>query len=729
MKKSFLSFLILVLFIPLVVLAGDEEPSGGEPVAETPITIDANNMQKVSEGDNYQKILAELAKQYSYRYRYQKYNSYNTFLFSASDRSRSVVGLESYTDYFRSYQRIKSLYAPEEANAQHMLFNDCSGFMYTMYNEAFCYGITDDYYTMGTVNAANSYIEGNSNSNYWNETPVDNWSNDWNNDNGLVFYYKTTEADQDQAEQMKKIKYIMDNIQIGDIIASIKYECTPSGGTCNNRTHAANAHMMMYVGNGKYVDYGSLTDYYHGNFIINKYNTKYSYSYIVGSDENGYAPVSLKTAKNWWAPEGGTRPDGGVFYDGYLFYNVTKSYQPGTTTSKITYVGELAVIRPLNVIRNNSNYTACYQKSLNRLNFPELEVTKLSTLYDNNDVSKCDEVTYTVELFNHSNNTYTVPVKNTISENAKLISGSLNADVVVGPNEKKTMSYTVSLNENAKTGEYLVTEGTAGGVKLNTLKNRISSNLSKTQQKAMSDVVYSNSFDTPVEMISAVYKKLYNYNKFDGKNVDDFINSAFDVYEVNEANYLAYNQKSEFANDDLGKMVMKGLYGGYFVFTKKGEANKPGDFRLEFLQPGDILTYISYSGTYSSRQDMNLNVNKDSYIKNVYLYLGDSTFATIKSGRLAIIDSTVDYDGDISVDTFVTGLRGDVAYAVHRPSVLFEDNACASKSIFEVIEDIPKTSKTSILTCVGLVLAVVGAAIYGYSRKKVKEPKKNTNLS
>ena len=403
------------------------------------------------------------------------------------------------------------------------------------------------------------------------------------------------------------------------------------------------------------------------------------------------------------------------------------------STSGTNYTGELAVLRPLNLIRNNNNYASCYQKSLNRLNYPELEATKLSSLYENNDVSKCDEVTYTVELFNHSNNTYTVPVKNTISSNAKLVSGSLDANITIKPNEKKTMSYTVMLNNNAESGDYLVTEGTVGGVKLNTLKNRISGKLSDAQVKEMKDLVSNNNFDSSIEMISDVYKKIYNYNKFDGKTVDDFINSVFDVYEVNNADYLVYNHKSEFSNDDLGKMAMKNLYGGYFVFTKEGEPYKLGDFREEFLQPGDILTYISYSGTYESREDMNKRISKDSYNKNLYLYLGNSTFVTIQDGRKVTIDSSVDFNKDGIGKDFILGLRGDVAYTVHRPSVLFDDNSsCSLESKATEIGTatekkdggkkvtVPDTAKTSIIVVIGLVLSTVGTLIYVKFKRQIK---------
>ena len=620
------------------------------------IPINIYALELSNDMDEYQQGVVEVAMQYYYKGLNILYQQNSMFIGNTLKEFPNIKNNASIP------------FSPEEANINSRQYVSNSTLIYQIYNEAFCYEIMPFYLT-----SIEYFLNGYHN----NEYDIKGYKEKFLEESPDSIYYYETKA----SDTLENIEYQKNEIakllQVGDIIIIKK---------SNNIGYT-----MIYIGNNNYIDASG-----GGNY---NFNNK------ARSEQSLKPAIQLGNMNELFNQE----QYYSLFYSNDNFYN----WNTNINQDNQVHTSEILIIRPLNDIRNNDYNNICYQNTKERLKYKGLSFEKTISLSKYNIVNLCDEIEYTITITNHSNNDYNnIPIIDSIpnyttynGEKNKVLSWNIN----VKSKEIKEIKYKVKVigNENIY-GEYIESkDGSVGGIKLNSFKHTVGSNLTKKEENVLKNMALKNDYASSIEMISDIYNNIFNYNGFSNIKEDDFISS---VLEIKKTSYNDNTLTLNISDTELGQMAVDNLYGGYFVFNKTVDEwyNRVKNVREKDLQIGDIITFISYN------DDIN---KKENWYYNIYLYIGDSKLITISNNQKEIISSK----------ELLDSLIGQVAFTIHRPSMIGKSEI---KECNNTLIEVDKTKKetTSIASVItnflpsksssGLIIIFIGLMMIIFKIKK-----------
>lgn len=350
------------------------------------------------------------------------------------------------------------------------------------------------------------------------------------------------------------------------------------------------------------------------------------------------------------------------------------------------HVNELVIIRPLNEIIANGYKLS--ESSVARLNYPYLDIEKISFNSKYDTVSIGNNITYTIKVTNKGTEKYNnVEVKDVIPENTTFVKidslgnrngNSLNWNISVDPNETKTLSYTVKVNNDKNLiGKYITNNNTTvGGIKLNEINDLVGNTLSTKEQKELQDQLVSiknKEYSSAYEMINQIYKdfgvsissidktiaKYFTTGTIDNSTLSKYVSPInSDYFKGNKDTGI---QTTYFLKKDLSvkDMYINGLYGGiYTVEENSSDFNEL--IRMRYLKPSDLTIG-------------DVLIINDPDLKQMYLYGYDNSFVTVENNK--IVKKTSKETAEI-----LDSLLGQNNFLVLRPSLASEGRKESTKT-------------------------------------------------
>ncbi len=408
------------------------------------------------------------------------------------------------TNITPEYRGLYGIQSPELATEQNYVYTNCAAFINTIFHETFDYDIVS-WFTSNFIDRTDMEV--------------------------LSYSPSGNESMTQKALQIEKIK---EELRPGDLIV-YRYAGDTGG------------HIVMYVGNGKYVH---STPYNGGNYDYQKAVERFE----------AYGTVRYDSL------------------DETLF-------DPDNQSRYLLNQHKYAVLRPVDIIDK-----APTQNTVNRVNgMWGVVAQKLSDHPQGISANAGDSVTYTIKLQNKGSEKVYLNVKNTLDDNTSLITtsgqcnGNLlswNVEVIAG--ETVELTYTVKIKDGVADGT-AVGHGnaTVNGVQLYCAEVFVKNTLTEEQRASIDSHVRANysSLSSILEVADIAYNAAVQ------KDIAYDTNTAMfkDVFavSVNNPEYLCIK------SDANG--VVQTVYGGWYV-TKSSDLGK----RTQVLQPhmmmeGDIL--------------------------------------------------------------------------------------------------------------------------------------------
>ena len=468
-----------------------------------------------------------------------------------------------------------------------------------------------------------------------------------------------------------EIQAMIDGMQPGDIIVSYNHK--------NDSGHA-----MIYLGETNYQ--GRKLQYVihsSGYGFSSKANDNAT---IGGQKIQNYNRVEAPTS--WYNRKENLTLDGTQFLEDYNLvlpeggsivvdtaqnlFGHGKTYEPKDYTSFV-------VIRPL--AHESVLNSAVTHDAIARMQYPALEITKTASVLPYNSVQPGDEITYTIELKNHTNQAmYVTPteyldvwVKETIPAGTSCpdaVDGVVTfEDVYVLPGTTTELTYTVTVDETMKRGDTIVSPaGQVGGAscadgwfETSQLTNTVEG---ERPQGIDETIAISGAGEDDTDVAEAVYAAA-GYTGVKLPSSQEIVDTLLDTITIetetdkNKAK-LAFKDFTTLTGDEalLAQMLVPGYTGGKQLHTVsdagiKTNTNRLRDYNEGFLQPGDILLYANIiNGT----KMINAGTTE------IYVYLGNGKFATNGDGGYTIIDAPIEtyvqggipYTDDLNDSTYYT---------------------------------------------------------------------------
>lgn len=540
----------------------------------------------------------------------------------------------TYNNDTKKVQRTECAFSPEEATDQHVKYASCSPFLWNIYYETFVNG--SKHYELGYGNSktatSNSnhfvYMANPEKITYFNKDVavynigVSGSSESFTTSNVTIkesiggqnpttITYNDTDSFKNYV--MGKIK---EYIQPGDIIG---YIYAGGGGS----------HVVMYTGTSINTDF-KVVHSYNGNSYI--YSEKYDY---IGKD----GTVAI------WNEE----------------KLITKMFEMTDDGTKIDRT-QISIIRPLNEIIGNYNLSS---NAKARLDYSDLARSKLASVEEFESVNPGDDITYTIRLQNNSiSDNYTgIEISDTVPEHTEFLSctndctyNSITKKVTwsnVSVNKKvaKDLSITVRVKNDTTLGTIIVSDKTvAAGITLNKIETVVNKTLTKKMQEEFASKALAKegqSYSSTISFLVDMYKEDY------GVNLNISFASLFSKFFTDNgqasdgSNVYLFNKdvKNNSANlsDPYQKMYVRGLFGGRYVDVD--DFSTDNELMPCRVSDGRNKTYRDYTfmiGDIVLLKDTNYS-NEDYVVdeNNLYLYVGDGTFLTVKEGKVFKIDSKI----------------------------------------------------------------------------------------
>lgn len=433
------------------------------------------------------------------------------------DDSRMYSSQPSNAEVLYRWQHSVRL-SPEAYTSQYIGYTNCAAFTYDVYLAALNYDIR------AFTTAALAITTGDR----------------------CIYRYKPTGTE--TAEEMISIeKEFRRNLEAGDIIV-VRY----------NGNKAGNGHAMLYVGSE------------------------------VLENVDGYKGAAAE----------GTDESGNPKNEGYV-YDIIHS-----TGSSFKYTEKMEKYEPYGTIQmtavdalfdsNNSRYVFSKLQSitivrplatfdgevpehtLNRMQYMDNVIAeKLSSHVAGATVNPGEEMTFTFSVTNKNEQEITLPVTDVIPSNTTFVfsdnctqnGASLSWMMTIPAGKTQTVSYTVQVNEDARSGDTVGSaEGTVGGIPVNCPEIYIGRTLTRNEQQAIFSAVKSlqSSKLRGLELANAVYNAL---------GTQDLIPNDYAV--LTESIFKVEESYSYFAEDGTyTNWVAPGLFGGGLMIQRKnaGEA-------------------------------------------------------------------------------------------------------------------------------------------------------------
>lgn len=591
-----------------------------------------------------------------------------------------------YDDASMNYQtnnsrkrRSSYTHRPEDATIQDIKYSVCAEFVNNVYYEAFEDGDGNPYEIKGGDGSVAWFTElqvelANSNSKYYNS-------------NIAVDYIENP------AESLEENKErIASELLPGDLIV---YRVTNGSG-----------HVLLYLGDDLIINASSISN----EFVGGTYDYKEKRDCYEEKGTIGF--VSLNK-------------------DVLNYQNRFSKYILSTSVTKV------AILRPLNEISENPTQKSDYRISedtIIRMQYPELVRMKTASLEKYENINLGDEITYTITLENKSATedydniiiTDKVPLNTEFVEltgNGTNQNGNLNWVVSVPHGEKIVISYTVKIIEDKQIlGTTIVNDSTeVSGIPLNKIEFTVNKTLTEKEKTKLLNKSYANignSFETTEKFINSIYTEL------NIPDIDELLSTYFTTQKVDigvsgtnsaiigqigdKGEKDIYILKSTFNNENIfAKMYVKNLFGGIYTITENEPTLDDGrnkTYSNSTFTIGDILLVCDddyKTDTYAAGE------------KNMYLYLGENTFATVLNEQAILIDKG---NGEKLIDS----LLGQNCFIVLRPSIILEKEIESEK--YEISENTIKniTEKTTKQEFLENIENALDAKIYNKNNEEIQ---------
>lgn len=453
----------------------------------------------------------------------------------------------SYIQYNQTLSRRHINPSPEEATSQNRVYLDCSSFVNAVYFEAF--GVNVLPYSTDE------------------KSPTTKNYRDYARDNGsaadVIGYWLNSDYTTEEA-QTTLLSEVRAMLKVGDVLNYRKGSEGSSG------------HALLYIGNDQFM-HCSGRDYVFNDDAILSYD---------GEDSAG--AVSLLHADKLFSDTTSKR---------YLFGN---QY-------------DFCIIRPL------ERELTPTEKTCNRMQMRGIKVEKTVSAGVNSGVYRGQNVTYTVELENRFDQAHKICIEEALSENVTVVSKSdeinidgknLKAELLLDAGVKKKIKWTVKVDEAAKAGAFIESNGThVNGMRINYTFNTVSG-YSETQISELADKArdYSReceSFDDPILMARRVYREVF------GEEVFEYSTSVELLADVIDVEKRALREESE-----IYGMVVPYLYGGR-------------DIAAAYLKNNNIVRLITKDNI--SAGDIIVASDAAGEKTVVYIYVGNNQFVYVQS--------------------------------------------------------------------------------------------------
>ena len=590
----------------------------------------------------YQKAVVETAYQYYYRNSALQYDAITMNYEKGNNTkytSHPLVSAQYKNSTFtKNGMEPQGMYPPEEATTQDYHFFVCSHFPFAVYADAF-QSLKGDKYQITNKSGEVTHTTAGYNR-------IANKDNDesYRKDLAILSLRETkTYKFKDNADSI--IKKFKDKLKPGDIIIY----GSETGG-----------HAMLYVGDDIILDSGGNAPkgYSSISAALNDFGvqqSKYhleSKSDMIDTDSGTYEVSSDKLGtihKGSWSKK-------------------LNAYINASAKDKI-----LSIIRPINELIDTSKWDLS-TNAQQRLKKPGLVLTKKASVEKYESVNLGDNIKYTITLTNKSKKNYDVTVKEQVpayttlvdlSDTCKNENGKITCDVTVKAGGKTSVFFKVKVNKDLNNlGKTVVSDkGKANGIPLKKISTKINKTLTKTERETLSSYAKSlsgKSYESSEKLVNDVYKKLnYDLNMLSAKKLFDnfYINGKYKIVSGEYAKRTlfkvgttinTYNLKEEKNISSKYKkyynMFVDGLYGGVSTSAQFEEGNthyRNVAFKTTTLMAGDVLYVLdeNYKNDAISK--------KGGYIvgeKNLYLYLGNGEFATVKDNKVYIYSNKTKYD-------------------------------------------------------------------------------------
>lgn len=376
-------------------------------------------------------------------------------------------------------------------------------------------------------------------------------------------------------------------------------------------------------------------------------------------------------------------------------------------------ISSMVVLRPM----ANENLTPTSQ-ALKRLSLGNLIMDKVSSISPKISVNIKDQITYSISVENNNSVSSSVEIQDMVPNNTKFVTctecsqsgSSIHWNLVIAPNAKKTVSYTVEGTEGS--GEVLASHTTVSGVELNTIQHLIKKTFTVDQRKNFTFYV----------------QKLYQSGKqFDLK----------DLYKEFDVDVSWFNSSKNYFEEIEGidqvkptidnttfhvyQLLVDDFYGGrYFPSPhsiKTLDTYYPSrNVTFDNLIEGDLLFVNSFVNQKANDPYQIKEVDSLDIINRLYIYMGNQQFASYYPD-FQILDTT-------ESQTVISKLLGEYQYMVLRPSfknALEQDSDLKlDNSITDVITGVPNTNTyvSNILCGFGILISLVGCGMFYKYRKQ-----------
>jgi len=541
-----------------------------------------------------------------------------------------------YDDYSMTYQtsnskkrRSKYTHTPEEATIQDIQYSVCSEFICNVFYEAFTNGEGKNY-----------EIKGGNNETVWftyNLVQLADKKSKYYNQAVAIDYIENPSNNVEENKEK-----IINDILPGDIII---YRSSEGWG-----------HAYLYLGNDIIINASSRS----GEIVGGTYNYK--------EKQDKYDPkgaISIISLNNdVLNPQNKTR---------YILENK---------------INKIAIIRPLNEISSNPSQSSDYrlsEKTLIRMKHNKLIRTKTASVEKYESVNLEDEITYSITIENKSDieNYSGIQISDTIPKSTEFIkltgngtneNGKLIWNIDIPAQKQVTVSYTVKIiKDKSILGTEIINDSTvADGIKLNTIRTKVNNTFNKKQQENLSETVLKeigNDFASVEDLINKIYTQfkfptpenllniLFSTSKITIGTADTNSNAVMQTGDEGEKDIFILKNENKLSdnNKTLSNMYVKGLFGGLYTITENEPTQDDGrnkTYTSNTFTIGDIL--FIYDDDYK----------KDTYVageKNMYIYIGNNTFATVQNGKAMLIDGN---NGAKLIDSLI----GQNCFIVLRPS-------------------------------------------------------------
>ena len=499
-----------------------------------------------------------------------------------------------YIQYNQTMSRRHINPSPEDATAQNMVYLDCSSFVNAVYYEAFGVNVMPYALDYTIEDVAQTPQTGR----------FRNYARDNQGNADVVGYWEIENYDGDVVARLSEIKGML---EIGDVI--------------NYRKAGDSAgHVLIYIGGTAFI-HCSGGDY--------KVFDDASQSYDYG-DEKANGAVYIESN-----------------YMNTLFED----------TSHDRYLGkvyDVCIIRPL------ARGLTPTEKTEARMAMKGVTFDKTVDVGTSSAVYKNGELTYSVTVTNNGESIEYFTLRDVICDNVSFVSGShidrltvdgnvLTWNLRVGVGSSVTVSWTVRVNEDAKSGSIIDgTNTTVNGIAVTKTVNTVSAYTAEEMallvQKAKEYAAASKSFNDPMLMAKELYREVFGTDVFG----EDITAVKALLEDIIDATNESLNTESE-----LCSMVAPYLYGGRDIATL-------------YIQNNDIVRLITNANI--SVGDVICAYDRSESRTVVYIYVGDSTLVAIDSADNTCKTVTMSDSPYEASHVLVTLFAYDL-YAVIRPSM------------------------------------------------------------